>query len=377
MLVLTNWLPLRQRTLRHFAPGAPPKPAGVQVLHHCLIMPGSGGLHNCAGQPIEDSFLQRGQPSAGEFPHGRPEPVAPADRQATAGPWPAAVFLPATDFSHFGHLLTETAAWLWPFLDADSNPLHWADPSTTVLVGPGSGASDATGPIARLLGLPPGQVRCTTSLEQPLVCRRVFLPVPSMINRRWIAEHHFSATRRIVEEWFQIPADEMERHQAMALDSSSSEKVYLSRSRLPPELRRLQGEQGLEQRLLARGWRIIHPELLPVGDQLRTLAGARVIAGEVGSAFHLLMVFGRQMAAKTIITLGVHGVMRDPRTLTFIEQLRRQPVRFHHLSCLGFSRRRHCPGISSGSAIVHDRRLLASAERIAQRLQRIAERPCN
>jgi hypothetical protein len=198
-----------------------------------------------------------------------------------------------------------------------------------------------------------------------------------MINRRWIAEHHFSATRRIVEEWFQIPADEMERHQAMALDSSSSEKVYLSRSRLPPELRRLQGEQGLEQRLLARGWRIIHPELLPVGDQLRTLAGARVIAGEVGSAFHLLMVFGRQMAAKTIITLGVHGVMRDPRTLTFIEQLRRQPVRFHHLSCLGFSRRRHCPGISSGSAIVHDRRLLASAERIAQRLQRIAERPCN
>ena len=76
-------------------------------------------------------------------------------------------------------------------------------------------------------------------------------------------------------------------------------RVWLSRSRLGEHKARVENEAELEAQLRADGWRIVHPETLPVTDQLAAMAQAAVVAGFDGSAFHTVLL-GRDVRARLI-----------------------------------------------------------------------------
>lgn len=352
--------PLRIWRLTDFPYNGPPEPKGVRELEACLVLPSASVLHDRYGQPVPGSALNRGPRDRIEFPYGAPQPIDAEQILASAEELSAAIFLPFSNLAHFGHLLTEGAGWLWPFLDPTTRPHRWRDADSTLLIVDRPQGESVVDPISRALGIPRERIRSTSSLRGPLRCRRVLLPVPSMVNRCWIAPHHFEAVQHLLDRLHSRSATErVELHQ-IACDPAPQDKVYLSRSALGPDFRQLYGERCLEDELVRRGWRVVHPEQLSIRDQLRVLAHARTIAGELGSAFHLLMDFGQVFARKTVITLGVRRPERDPRLFNFVAQFRLQPVNFFYLACLGFVGRHH-------------RRFLANPSRVADQLEHLSE----
>lgn len=364
------WWPFRALGLDDFPPPIEPQPKRVRVLQNVLILPGATGLHDCAGRPISGSNLERGSPHTVEYPYGRPVAVDPCAAFATAVEVGDSVFLAYSDLRPFGHMLTEGAGWLWPFLDPDVSPLAGGDPAMPLFAVDRAGDPRSIDALCRSLGLPRGQVQSTSSMTRPVSCRRVFLPVPSMINRRWIAGHHFDAVQRLVDRVHGRSIADREAVLHAALDSDRAARIYLSRSALGPGHRLLHGEEELEAELLRRSWRIIHPQHLPIGEQLLVLARAGTIAGEAGSAFHAIAYLGRGFARKTVVMLGVRGMHRDPRIGNFVAQFREQPVDFRHLGCLGFRPRAGARGDAAPALV--DRRFLATPRAVADRLDCIA-----
>jgi capsular polysaccharide biosynthesis protein len=72
--------------------------------------------------------------------------------------------------------------------------------------------------------------------------------------------------------------------------------VYLSRSKLDPSQRGLsEGQERLIEDIFRRyGFEIVHPQLLSLAEQIRTVRRASHVAGCVGSQMHLL-AFSRNM----------------------------------------------------------------------------------
>lgn len=364
----------RELALDSFPPSAASEAAGLREHRDCIVMPAGFALHALNGEPIPGTLLERGSGDRPDLPHGSLRCLGPEVLQASMEEWPEVVFLPCGDLSHFGHLLTEGAGWFWPFLAPDSEARRRTREGTPVLFAAPTANDDSIALAALLMRLPADRLRSTASLEAPIRCGRALVPVPSMINRRWIAPHHFDAVRGIVERRFGIEAETAACALSAARESSSMEKVYLSRTALPHGFRHILGEDLLEEALRERGWRIVHPEKLPVGDQLLVLARARVIAGEMGSAFHLLMYFGREFARKTIALLGVYAPARDPRAANFVAQFRQQPVDFTYLACLRFRPRGRGKEPKSPLEEPCDRAFLLPPRQVARQLDGIAAR---
>jgi hypothetical protein len=118
----------------------------------------------------------------------------------------------------------------------------------------------------------------------------------------------------------------------------------------------------------------MYPEQLSIAEQLSHLANAKTIAGEAGSAFHLLMALGNRFTVKRVVMLGVRRVGGDPRVLNYIAQFRNQPIDFRYLACLGFSPRKPNANDAEDSFQI-DRYLFASPKRTAQWLNQIANEP--
>jgi capsular polysaccharide biosynthesis protein len=60
--------------------------------------------------------------------------------------------------------------------------------------------------------------------------------------------------------------------------------IYLSRSRVNPDKRRMVNEAALEDALAGIGFTIIHPHELEVKEQIRLISRARLIVGPIGAA---------------------------------------------------------------------------------------------
>lgn len=367
-----HWWLLRELRLRDFPRQARSEPARVRVLDDCLIMPSAVGLHDRQGQPLVGSWLERGPVGAAECPYGRPGPIDADAAVREAEELDAAMFLPYCNLDKFGHLLTEAAGWLWPLLDPGIRSLYLGDPDVPVMIVNRSMGLKGVDRVARLLDVPEERIRTCCSRTRPMLCRKVYLPVPSMVNRRWIADHHLAAVKRLVDRLYEVPDADRQQLLAAERDEAVEGKLYLSRSRLTAELRHLQGEAALEEELRRRGWRVVYPERLSIRDQLLTLAGARTIAGELGSAFHLLMYFGRDLSPKTLVALGVWRVGRDRRVTNFTAQCQLQGIDFRYLGCLGFRRRGPGSGLAGKEPPELDRRFLVSPSAVADRLERIA-----
>jgi hypothetical protein len=322
-----------------------PMPEGMAVLEGGVIMPMAGGMHDRNGQPVRESFLQRGpvvEPSLLnwiEFVRGTPRPITVPD-PGQCDELRQAIFLPAARFDHFGHMLTETVAWLGPLLPPTAGPTPLADPSTMIVIGHNLPGQDAPGDVAALLGLPRERVLAASALGRPLLIDRVFLPRPSMVIRRGIRPDHCESVRRLVDRRFGVSAEVILPRSISATDLGVNKKVYLSRSRLSADKRRILDEERLEEALRRTGWRIVHPEQESIADQLEIMGSARIIAGTIGSALHLLMYFGAEWAGRAVIGLGMTEPDRRVEVYNYVLQCRMQGIDFRHLCCMRLARHR-------------------------------------
>ncbi|MFM9010343.1 MAG: glycosyltransferase 61 family protein [Planctomycetota bacterium] len=331
-------------------------PDGMVELRNSVLWPGANGLHDSAGRPIEESCLRRGF-ALDYYPHGRPEPLdAPSRALAAASdPFRRIVYLPYARMVHFGHLLTEFAGNVGPLLAHPQGVDGIGGEDCVLMVSARSHGSTAA--LAELLGVPVQRVRSTADLSGPARAVAAVIPRPSMMNRHGLATRHFSHVRHVLDRLFGVGP-----RLATLAETSGVGKLYLSRSRLAPGMRRIRDEEAMEADLARRGWRILHPQELPVAEQLEGLAAAHTIAGCVGSALHLLMAFGEGAGGRRLIALGSTVSRTNPNVVL---QAARQRVPFRHVVCLE-------PEADAASSPVHEFGFMMSPTRIAERLDALA-----
>lgn len=294
----------------------------VLVLRDVWLLPGACGLHDGAGMPIDETILRRG-PDLGTYPHGRPQAFDPQALGSDARTLESAVWVAYASMRHFGHLLTEFAGNVGPLLAGRDGVDGLGGPGAALMVP--NRAAESRSRVAALLGLPEDRVLCSALLERPIRVHCAFVPRPSMRNRHGLSRRHFDHVRRLLCRLHGVDR---------AIESLSlpdlGEKLYLTRSRLPEGARRVWAEADLERELTAAGWRVIAPELLPIGQQLAHLAAARTIAGSLGSAFHLAMAFGTSFGRRRLVTLGPPASECNPNVML---QAIRQGMPLRHVVC--------------------------------------------
>jgi GT2 family glycosyltransferase len=125
-------------------------------------------------------------------------------------------------------------------------------------------------------------------------------------------------------------ATKFELAKSRALESSQCvtfDKIFISRARLPKwgiNSRSCENRAGLEGLFKSRGFQVIYPELLPIKDQIRLFASAKLIAGEAGSGLHNSLfstqgaqILNIQSARQEHLIQASLGALRNQRTYYF------------------------------------------------------------
>lgn len=90
-------------------------------------------------------------------------------------------------------------------------------------------------------------------------------------------------------------------------DPAPGPNLFMSRSRLPKNKQRTDGDNELDERFAELGFRIMHPQEVTLSEQLDAAGGANILAGLSGSALHTSAILPQRTK---ILELG------DPRTPT-------------------------------------------------------------
>lgn len=281
------------------SPGKDPPEIVVTEVPHACCTPfaidvaevphlASGAVYRSNGSLVAAS-QRAGHRGADRVASSRPTHVRmPRDLDVLPGRW----LYGGHWMNQFGHFLTETLTSLWPLLHdtaCDGLVFH---PFTF-----GSTVQPWQEEFLRLLGaagIPVAVINEPVRVEHLLVPSRPFTP-------------SHSATAEAVAVWQHTVRD--------LTPPQSHDLVFLSRSHLARDLRRLTGDLAMEQLLSERGFQIVHPETMTVTEQLGLVRHARVLAGVSGSSLHLSAFADR---ATRVIEIG------DRRTAT--RPLRNQRV---------------------------------------------------
>lgn len=295
------------------------------TFENVLILPGGSALYTTTGRPIPESCLRRGL-ALEQYPHGKPEPLDQDSLRlaSVAERLQRVVYLPYARMAHFGHLLTEFAGNIGALVEHPQG-LNGIGGEHSIVVVPARFHASIRA-LADLLRVPSSRVISTATQSRPTWANEVVIPRPSMINRHGVSRRHFDHVYHVLARLHGIgpclPG---------FLAYSGKGKLYLSRSRLSPGMRKVYEEDLLERELEGRGWQVVHPQELTLGKQLELLANSHTIAGCVGSAMHLLMAFGTHIGGRRLIALGEDVEQTNPNIML---QAARQGMPFRHVVCL-------------------------------------------
>ncbi len=234
-----------------------------------------GGVCTEAGEPVR--LAQHGHgPNRNETRPARGLPPA----RLLAGRW----LFGGWYRGHFGHLVSESLGRLW----ATERDGHWdgivflrygevrrrpAEALTAV-----RGALPLLQSFLDLLGitLPAVVAEQPVAVEELVVPQALWLtpdeadPEGAKLLRRFLAE----ATSRTVRATGPLP-----------------ERIYLSRSRLPPDRAKFILEQAVEENLARAGYAILHPERMSLAEQVMHYRAAHTQIFAEGSAVHMAVPF--------------------------------------------------------------------------------------
>jgi len=250
------------------------------VLHDVLAVPGAYCLYDLAGHRLYETLTWSGERARGPKPETIPVPDDPIriDRPVVFGG-----LLPKP---HFGHVVLEAFSRLWVFdagvVEHGTPVAHFTHRSRTLapfeqlLL---DAALDSTG-----AGLLP--------IDRPMRFREVALPTQAIV----LGQPFDPAI---------LPIYDRIRQCIVGDPPPDDRPLHLSRARVTDPRRRTLGEIALDRRLEDAGVRVLHPQELPLEEQLRAVSAARTVTGLNGSALHLT-VFRQQPGARTVSI--------DPRT---------------------------------------------------------------
>ena len=228
------------------------------------------GVFDAGGRIVQGSLLQRSYGPVGFAP----EPPASVRSDPRS-----AIYAGHLSY-HFGHFILESLSRLWFAAQHPDRPIAWAcrpEPVPPPWHGWQRQILDVLGVRNEVL-----------LLTEPTRFRSVDVPEPGYRVKDFFSRQH---------------ADFLAAYPTRPRDPEL--RVWLSRSGSDSEYRSLHAPR-LEQELADHGWRIVRPEALLVSAQLELLATAGRIAGEQGSAFHLLVLLA------DVQGLEVDVICRDP-----------------------------------------------------------------
>jgi len=212
------------------------------------------GVFDARGQVVPASLLKRSFGKVGFAAEFTAATSASAKRD------PRKVVFGGRWSRHFGHFLLESLAKAWYAKQHPELPIAWAwptdrgDPAYT----PWQAA------VLEVLGI----------TNEP-----VFVAEPTRFDEVVVPDSGY----RIKD--FMAPEQAAFLAAYPAQPRDPDRRVWLSRSRVDPGVLHA---RRLEAELAAAGWTVVYPETLSLDEQLTLLATAARVAGDEGSAFHLL-----------------------------------------------------------------------------------------
>lgn len=245
----------------------------AQWFEDVLFVPGHACLYDLSGRRIDATMhLREGRPLRRVTPTIEP----PRDPALLEDPVVYGGHLP----KHFGHFLLESLARLWAYPSLDLGPLPFVHSRTVFHLHERELLEAALGPHGASLH----------ALTEPTRLSSVLVPELGVI----LGEDYHPEMCAVY--------DTIRGSLTGPVGAPDDTPVYLSRTQLPADLRATRNEPELEERLATRGFRIVHPQELPIEEQIRTVAGARTVVGLEGTALHLTLF--RSLRPARTISLG-------------------------------------------------------------------------
>lgn len=171
---------------------------------------------------------------------------------------------------HYGHFLLSTLSRFWPFLDSK-------DPDIKILCHPMADLDDLfalpfVAEIFNALGLRRESFVC---FDRPTLIPELVVPGAAFEETGFAYRVFGRLCHRIGDRLTEgMPA------------SPGDAPVYMSKARLPSGVGRIVNEEEFSDRLSRAGFDIVHPERLPLGQQIRLYRDRPQIAALTGSSLH-------------------------------------------------------------------------------------------
>lgn len=248
----------------------------------------TGAVHDRHGTLVPESQRSwHGDPMSPAATDPDRVPV-PEDAPRLAGTW----LYGGHWMSHFGHFLVEVLPGFWPE-PREVGPLAGIVAHRSYR---GSGGSvtpqgERRSRIGRPIDLQPWQA------DLLRLAGYGDLPVHLVRARTGRVDRLLVPTRPVLLKSWALPAaaDLWRRVSDAVGERGDAGRIYLSRSRWHAEEslhgRHQRGEAERDRRLdelfAAAGFEVVHPELLPIAEQIALVRGADIVAGPSGSALHL------------------------------------------------------------------------------------------
>ncbi|CAO4180018.1 hypothetical protein CLBKND_03533 [Methylorubrum aminovorans] len=165
--------------------------------------------------------------------------------------------------AHYGHFILASLARLWAVDDSRPALFHSFPPIFD------HGARFIVEMVAAA-----GLTRDNAfSFDRPTRIRRLFVPEPSIVEQCYTTPAYSATAAKVGEK---IPKTEC----------FGRKDYYISKAHMNSGVICLANEEVVEQAFQTAGFEIVHPETLPLADQVSLFRNARTVVGTVSSAFH-------------------------------------------------------------------------------------------
>ena len=285
------------------------------------VAPGQyrGCLYDADGHRIKLSCIQRGADECLTV-----DPIQYAG-QREIEVFDAEVLYLGTLFGKYGHFLLESLSRWWPLIEDENRPRYFL-----FHLHSGSGGILQTPFVKQFLSLFGIKRECVVYFDRPTRVKRIILPEPAFRIRSYF----YSRYREIfsfVREAIDLPSEE-----------ETDQPLYFSRSLM--ENRHIKNEGELETLLKDNGVKVIHPQMVPLEEQMRLINRHKYIMGPSGSAMHnvvyssspkeLIHITAQEVHSNYLLTdkcfgatsTFINGLQSSLEHLSFVKRLLASPI---------------------------------------------------
>lgn len=271
------------------------------LIENALVVPppidSASRVHRSGVLTADGLFVENSRSWSDSSSAVNDEPALP--ELNTVQEFPGTWMFGGISYGHFGHFLLESLSRMWA-LDELGDRIDGVLFTPKINNPTPQRAMEVHAPLMRALGI----TVPTHSTNVPLRVERLYIP------RQGIGMGDLSLGSTKFRE-------RVRRHAGKDVAPKGAERIYISRSKLPPMRGGLIGEPVLEQLLAAEGYEMFHPQLQSAPDQVAQYKAARDIISVDCSPLHLVAYVGdadQRVAIMTRRSMAVAQSMADQIT---------------------------------------------------------------